>query len=92
MFKYGDREDEKPRLIDQYISYFKEDDSRRKLTKVTQSLVRRRSNSEDAFFKKKNDRTKSFERGALHRGLIGAEGTADGVIKTSEEKERVAIL
>ena len=36
VFKYGDREDEQPRLIDQYISYFKEGDDRRKtVQKVT---------------------------------------------------------
>ena len=76
MFKYGDKGDEQPRLIDQYISYFKEGDDRRKtVSKVTRSLVRNRSHSEDAFFRGQ-ERRKSMEKGVLHRGLIGAEGTA----------------
>ena len=56
------------------------------MSKVTKSLVRNRSHSEDAFFKGK-DRMKSMERGVLHRGLIGAEGTAPPQGGDSEERE-----
>ena len=90
VFKYGDKEDEQPRLIDQYISYFKEGDDRRKtVSKVTRSLVRNRSHSEDAFFRGQ-ERRKSLEKGVLHRGLIGAEGTAPA--QTGEPEEREVLL
>ena len=95
MFKYGDKEDEQPRLIDQYISYFKEGDDRRKtVNKITRSLVRNRCKSEDAFFRGK-DRMKSMEKGVLHRGLIGAEGTApvqSGTNGESGAEERREVL
>ena len=90
VFKYGDKGEEQPRLIDQYISYFKEGDDRRKtVSKVTQSLVRNRSHSEDAFFRGQ-ERRKSLEKGVLHRGLIGAEGTAPA--QTGEPEEREVLL
>ena len=78
VFKYGEKEEENPRLIDQYISYFKEGDNRRReMTKVTQSLVKNRSRSEDAFFRPgARNSNISYDRGVTNRGLIGAEGTA----------------
>jgi len=53
VFKYGEREDEKPRLIDEYISYFKDGDQPHKkaLEIVTKPLIRGRSHSMDAFYK-----------------------------------------
>ena len=86
VFKYGDKDDEDPKLIDQYISYFKEGDSRRRVTKVTKSLIRNRSHSEDAFFKR--DRKQSLDKGFMHRGLIGAEGTAN----PSQSPDREVII
>ena len=74
VFKYGDQDDQKPRLIDEYISYFKDSKGPgKKQEMVKKSLVRHRSNSEDAFFKVKKEQR---EKTATHRGLVGAEGTA----------------
>ena len=58
-------------MIDEYISYFKDSKGPgKKQEYVKKSLLRHRSNSEDAFFKVKR------EKSATHRGLVGAEGTA----------------
>jgi len=52
VFKYGDKNDEKPKLIDEYITYIEEDEKRKQTSTVTKSLVRHRSHSEDAFWRK----------------------------------------
>ena len=46
------------------------------MQKVTKSLIHKRSVSEDAFFRSKDGSFKPREKGVMHRGLIGAEGTA----------------
>ena len=55
------------------------------MTKVTKSLIKNRSHSEDAFFKNKRDRKQSLDKGFMHRGLIGAEGTAN--VSVSPDRE-----
>ena len=71
VFKYGERQDPGPRLIESVISYIKDEDEKGQRTLFTQTLRRNRSASEEAFFSNKK-RKLSLEKGSGAYGLVGA--------------------
>ena len=73
VFKYGDRPNPEPRLIESVISYVKEEDEKGQQKLFTQTLRRNRSASEEAFFSN-GKRKLSLEKGNGAYGLTGAQG------------------
>ena len=73
VFKYGDRPNPEPRLIESVISYVKEEDAKGQQKLFTQTLRRNRSASEEAFFSN-GKRKLSLEKGNGAYGLTGAQG------------------
>lgn len=76
VFKYGERPNPEPRLIESVISYIKDEDDKGQRTLFTQTLRRNRSASEEAFFSKQK-RKLSLEKGPGAYGLIGAQGNLE---------------
>lgn len=73
VFKYGERPDPEPRLIESVISYLQEEDEKGQQKLFTQTLRRNRSASEEAFFSN-GKRKLSLDRGNGACGLTGAQG------------------
>ena len=87
VFKYGERNDPGPRLIESVISYIKDEDDKGQRTLFTQTLRRNRSASEEAFFSKQN-RKLSIEKGSGAYGLTGASNLESSEIQEKQPQRR----
>ena len=74
VFKYGERPNPEPRLIESVISYVQKEDEKGQARLFTQTLRRNRSVSEEAFFSH-GQRKISVEKGHGAYGLTGAQGS-----------------
>ena len=81
MFKYGDREDKKPKLIDEYISYFRDTNKQEKV-----SLVRQVSEGVTAAV----DGTVGLAKGAVDVTVETSKAVAAGTVDVVSDPVKAA--